>query len=132
MVRIEEGDGMAKDLMVELEDRPGTLADLGESMGSAGVNIEAIAGFRAGNAGILHVLVEDAEGAKRALENAGARIESERDVLVLDIEDRPGALGELARRIAAAGVNVDLVYVTAGGKLVIGADDLDAARNALG
>ena len=121
-----------KDIMVELEDRPGTLAELGESMGAAGVNIEGIAGFRAGNAGILHVLVEDGDAAKGALENAGARIEAERDVLVLDIANRPGGLGEVARKIADAGVNVDLVYVASGERIVIGADDLGAARSALG
>lgn len=120
-----------KDLMVELEDRPGTLADLGESMGAAGVNIEGIAGFRAGNAGILHVLVEDVGAARQALENAGARILADRDVLVLDIENRAGGLGEVARKIAEAGVNVDLVYVASGERIVIGADDLSAARSAL-
>lgn len=121
-----------KDLMVELEDRPGTLADLGESMGAAGVNMEGIAGFRAGNAGILHLLVEDANAAKDALENAGARIEAERDVLVLDVENRAGGLGEVARKIADAGVNVELIYVASGERIVIGADDLGAARRALG
>ena len=121
-----------KDVMVELEDRPGTLADLGESMGAAGVNIEGIAGFRAGDAGILHVLVDDGSAAREALENAGARIESERDVLVLDIENRPGGLGEVTRKIADAGVNIDLIYVASGERIVIGADDLGAARSALG
>ena len=121
-----------KDIMVELEDRPGTLADLGESMGAAGVNIEGIAGFRAGDAGILHVLVDDGSAAREALENAGARIESERDVLVLDIENRPGGLGEVTRKIADAGVNIDLIYVASGERIVIGADDLGAARSALG
>lgn len=122
---------MATDLTVILEDRPGTIADLGEAAGAAGVNIDGICGFPAGGRGVLHVLVENADAARSAFEGAGAQIEDEREVLVVDIEDRPGALGQTARRIADAGVNVDLLYLTAGGKLVIGAGDLDGARNAL-
>lgn len=122
---------MAKDLTVILEDRPGTIADLGEAAGAAGVNIEGICGFPAEGRGVLHVLVEDADAARSALEGTGAQVEDERDVLVVDIEDRPGAMGQLTRKIADAGVNVDLLYLTASGKLVIGADDLNGARGAL-
>jgi hypothetical protein len=61
----------------------------------------------------------------RALEEAGLEVSDELDVLVVDRENRPGSLGEYARRIADAGVNVDLLYAT---WVVIGADDLERAR----
>ena len=51
---------------------------------------------------------------------------------MVDVVDRPGSLGELARELAEANVNIDLAYTTFGGvRLVIATDDLDNARAAL-
>ena len=122
---------MAKDLTVSLEDRPGTLAALGEALGKAGVNIEGIGGFAVGGRGVAHLLVEDAAKARQALEGAGVTVEGEVDALVIDIEDRPGALGEVARKIADAGVNITFGYLATNNRLVLGADDVDKARTAL-
>lgn len=121
---------MAKDVTVELEDRPGTLADLGEALGNAGVNIDGGCGFPAGGRGIFHILVEDAAGARKAIEGAGLSVADERDVIVVDVTDKPGELGGIARRMADAGVNIDLIYLTARGQLVLGVDDLQKARSA--
>lgn len=121
---------MPKDLTVVLEDRPGTLAALGEALGKAGVNIEGICGVQAGERGVIHLLVEDGAAARRAVEAVGIEVRDERDVLVLEVQDRPGVLGAVARRIADAGVNVDLIYLATHTRLVIGADDLARARTA--
>ncbi len=123
---------MAKDLTVILEDRPGTLASLGEAAGSAGVNMEGAGGFVTEGRGVFHVLVEDAAAARSAFEGAGLEVRDERDVIVTDVEDRPGALGEIARKIADAGVNIDLLYIATGTRLVIGVDDVEKAQAALG
>ena len=83
--------------------------------------------------GIIHVLVldEEAEAAQRALKEAGMGVADDREVLVVDVED--GTLGELARSLGEASVNIELVYPAFGGmKLVIATDDLDSARAALG
>jgi hypothetical protein len=122
---------MATDLTVILEDRPGTLAALGEALGSADVNIEGVCGMRIEGQGIVHVLVEDAAAARSAIEQAGLQVREEREVVVVDVEDQPGALGQAARRIAAAGGNLDLVYLATNTRLVVGADDLDSVRGAL-
>jgi len=122
---------MARDLTVILEDRPGTLAAMGEALGRGGINIEGLCGFPSEGKGVLHILVEDAAAARQALEGVGIEVRGDRQVLVLQIEDRPGTLGELSRRIADAGINIDLVYVASNSRLVIGADDLDKARAAL-
>jgi hypothetical protein len=125
---------MPKDLTVVLQDRPGELARLGEATGSAGVNIQGMCAFTGEGRGIIHVLVDDpkASAARRALEDAGMGVADEREVLVVDMEDRPGTLGELARTLAEANVNIELVYTTFGGiKLVIATDDLESARAAL-
>jgi hypothetical protein len=122
---------MAKDLTVVLEDRPGTLAELGETLGKAGINIDAFCGLPCEGKGMIHILVEDAAGARRALEHAGLEVSSEREVLLLEAEDRPGRLGEVARKIAASGVNIDFIYKATQTKLVIGVDDLEKGRAAV-
>lgn len=122
---------MATDLTVILQNKPGTIADLAEAMGGAGINIQGGCGFPCGDEGILHILVEDGAAARAAAEAAGFEVRAERDVLVTDVEDRPGALGEITRKIATAGVNVDLVYLAADAKLVLGPDDVDKARASL-
>jgi hypothetical protein len=123
---------MAKDLTVILEDRPGTLADLGEATGGADINIDGICAATAEGKGTIHILVEDAAGARSALEDAGIEVSGERDVLVVEVEDRPGTMAEVARRLADAGVNIELAYTTFSGvRLVLGVDDLDKAREAV-
>jgi hypothetical protein len=127
---------MPKDLTVIIEDRPGTLADLGEATGKAGVNIDGMCGFPSEGKGVIHVLVEDADATRRALEGAGLEVRDERDVLILrqgtDIVDRPGQTGEIMRRLADEAINVDLIYATWKGDVVMGADDLTKAAETLG
>jgi hypothetical protein len=123
---------MAKNLTIALEDRPGILAELGEALGGAGVNIEGFCGYASEGRGILHLLVEDPAAARGALEGAGIDVQDERDVLVVDIEDRPGALGVISRRIANADVSLNLGYLATDTRLVLGADDLESVRRALG
>jgi hypothetical protein len=125
---------LAKDLTIILEDRPGELARLGQATGEAGVNIEGMCALTGEGRGVIHILVSDEKAsiAHKALEDAGMGVVDEREVLVTDIKDRPGTLGELARRLAEANVNIELVYTTFGGvRVVIATDDLDAARAAL-
>ncbi len=122
---------MPTDLTVILENRPGTFADLGEALGNAGINIDGVCGFPAGGEGVVHLLVEDAAGARRALEGAGLEVRAERDVVLVDVEDRPGELGRVCRRMAEAGVNLDLIYTSNRLQLVVGADDVGRARDAL-
>jgi hypothetical protein len=127
---------MPKDLTVILEDRPGTLADLGEATGKAGINIDGLCGFPFEGKGVIHILVEDADAARSALEGAGLDVRDERDVLILrhgiDIVDRPGQTGEIMRRLADEAINVDLVYANWKGDAVVGADDLSKVRETLG
>jgi hypothetical protein len=122
---------MARDLTIALEDRPGILAELGEALGGAGVNIEGFCGYASGGRGTLHLLFEDPAAARGALEGAGFEIQDERDVLIVDIEDRPGALGVVARRVANADVSLDLAYLATNTRLVLGAADLEAVRAAV-
>jgi len=122
---------MATDLLVVLQDRPGTLADLGEALGKAGVNIDGISGMAVAGEGFAHILVEDASAARQALQGSGIEVRSESDVVVVDVQDRPGTLGEIARKMADAGVNITFGYLATDTRLVLGADDVDKARSAL-
>jgi hypothetical protein len=120
---------MLKDLVAILpEDRPGTLAEACEALGRAGVNIDGCCELE----GYFHVLVEDVDAARRALEECGCDVGRPREVLVVSVDDRPGAAGALLRRIADAGVNVNFIYLTTSGpRLVLGAEDVERARTAL-
>ena len=125
---------MPTNLTVVLRDEPGQLATLGGATGAAGVNIEGMCAFTGEGRGIIHLLIADdaVDRAVTALESAGMAIADQRQVLVVDVTDRPGSLGELARELAAAGVNIELLYTTFGGvKVVIATDDLESARAAV-
>jgi hypothetical protein len=123
---------MAKNLTIEFEDEPGILAALGESLGSAGINIAGLCGYASGGRGTVHLLVDDAAAARSALDATAIDVVDERDVVVLDIQDRPGALGVFARRISNAGVSLNLAYLATNTRLVLGADDLGSLRRAIG
>jgi len=122
---------MPTDLTVVLQNTPGTFADMGEALGNAGINIDGVCGFPAGGEGIVHLLVEDATGARSSLEAAGLEVRAEREVVLVAVEDRPGELGRVCRKMADAGVNLDLVYTSNKLQLVLGADDAEKARAAL-
>lgn len=123
---------MATDLQLTLEDRPGALAGLGEALGAAGINIDGGCAVTGGGTGEVHILVEDAGSARAAIESTGMSVDAEREVLVVEAANQPGELGAAARKLAEAGVNIELYYVAAAAKLVFGVDDLQQARSALG
>lgn len=122
-----------QDLVVNLENKPGTLAQLGEAVGNAGINIEGVCGIAdaAGGAGEVHILVQSAQLARTALDEVGIACGGERDVEVVSIVDQPGELGRHLRKIADAGINVDLVYLATSTRLVVGSSDSDGLRSAL-
>ena len=125
---------MPINLTVILGDTPGELARLGIVMGDASVNIKGLAAFTGDGRGVIHLLIDDAdrERAVGALKDAMIGLADEREVLVVDIIDRPGTLGELTLELAEANVNVDLAYATFGEtQLVIATDDMQSARAAL-
>lgn len=121
-----------KDLTVVLEDRPGELAKLGEATGAAGINIEGMSADTREGRGVLHVLVEDARAAREAMSGAGIEVENERDALVVEVDDRPGTMAEVARKLADQGVNIEFAYATFGRcAVVFGVGDLERAQSAV-
>jgi hypothetical protein len=122
---------MVKDLSVILEDQPGALAKLGEALGKAEINIEGVVGMTVVGRGLIHLLVEEPQKARRALEANGIDVEGEREVLLIEVQDRPGVLGNIARRLAREDVNIELAYLATSNRLVLGVDDLEKARDIL-
>jgi hypothetical protein len=123
---------MAVDLVIDIENTPGALAQVATAISDAGVNIAAATCVGPGERAELHILVPHAEAVKHALAISHVAVTREREVVVVDVEDRSGVLADLTRKIAAAGVNLDLVYIATQNRIVFGADDLPALRAALG
>jgi hypothetical protein len=123
---------LAVDLVIDIENSPGALARVAAAISDAGVNIAAATCLGPGERAEVHSLVPPAEAAKHALAISHVAVSHERDVVVVDVEDRPGVLADLTRKVAAAGVDLDLVYVATRNRVVFGAADLDALRAALG
>jgi hypothetical protein len=122
---------LAYDLAIDIENTPGALAEVAAAISDAGVNIAAATCVGPAERAELHVLVPHAEAARHALAISHVAVSREREVVVVDVEDRPGVLADLTRRIAAAGVDLDLVYVATRDRVVFGAPDLAALRAAL-
>ena len=123
---------MAVDLVIDIENTPGALAQVAAAISDAGVNIAAATCVGPGERAELHILVPHAGAAKHALAISHVAVTREREVVVVDVEDHPGVLADLTRKIARAGVNVDLLYVATRNRVVFGAADLAALRAALG
>ncbi len=121
--------------IVNMENRPGTLADLGTALGDRGINISGLAGVSWDNAGSIAIVTNDDAGTRSVLEDREIEYRDV-DVVSASLEDRPGALGEVARRLANRGINVEVVMPTGvqGGRISVafGVDDPAGAREVLG
>ena len=124
---------MRTEVVVELDDKIGALAGLGELLGGQGVNIRALAVVRmAEGRALAHLVVEPADVAVRVLREHDLVPERVREVLSVTLEDEPGALGRYCRRLAEASINLEAVYLAGernGAKeLVLAVSDLETAR----
>lgn len=122
---------MAIDLVIHVDNEPGALARVATAVSDAGVNLAAATCTGPREKADLHILVKHAEAAKRVLAISGLNVLEEREVVVVDAEDRPGALADLARKVAKAGIDLDLVYVATGTRIVFGSPDIDGLKAAL-
>lgn len=125
---------MLEEIVVTVEDRPGLLADIGELLGNAGVNIETLGAYDHDDHGVIHLVVDDGEDASELLSSNGFKVELTRPVLSATLDDRPGELGRYCRRLFDAGVVISSAYVAKrlGGEteVILAVDDLDAAQEA--
>lgn len=124
---------MLEEIIIKIgEDRPGILADIGEILGKADVNIETLSASDYNGQGVMHLVVDDGEEAAELLQANGYKIEGARPVLTTTLDDRPGELGRYCRKLTDSGVMISAAYVSkrTGGEteLIIAVDDLEAAQ----
>jgi hypothetical protein len=123
---------VSTDLVIEIENEPGALARVAAAVSDAGVNLAAATCIGPGDRAELHILVPHAEAVRHALAITNVAVTREREVVVVDVEDRPGELADIARRVAKEGINLDLVYVATQNRVVLGSPDIDKLRLAVG
>jgi hypothetical protein len=123
---------VAVDLVIDVDNTPGALAEVAAAISDAGVNIAAATCIGPGDRAELHILVPHAGAARHALAISHLAVSREREVVVVDVQDRPGVLADLTRKVARAGVDLDLVYVATRNRIVFGATDIDGLKAALG
>ena len=119
------------DLVIDIENSPGALAEVAAAISDAGVNIAAATCLGPGERAELHILVPHPGAVRHLLGISHLAVSREREVVVVDVEDRPGVLADLARKIARAGVDLDLLYVATQNRVVFGSPDLAALKAAL-
>jgi hypothetical protein len=118
-----------KDLTIALENRPGALAEMGDALGRAGVSIEGGGAFVVNGHGVGHFLFENGTAARRALETAGIHVLEERDVLIQRLNQaETGQLGKITRRMAEAGVNIEVLYSDHDHQLILVVDNTAKGR----
>jgi prepilin-type processing-associated H-X9-DG protein len=102
---------------------------MGEALGQAGVSIEGGGAWVVDGRGVAHFLFADGSAARAALENAGIRVIAERDVVVQRLKQAvPGQLGQLTRRMADAGVNIEVLYSDHDHQLILVVNDVEQGR----
>ncbi len=124
---------MSVDIVIEVENKPGAIAALAAAVSDAGVNLAAATFTGNGDKAQLHILVPHSEPVWHALAvTHSAVVAREHEVVVVEVEDNPGVLADLTRKIADAGVNIDTLYVATNNRVVFGSADLAGLKAALG
>lgn len=117
---------MATEFTVELAHRPGTLAEMAYALEEAGITIEALHGSVIDDQGIVSFITDDSAATASRLEEAGFDFDT-REVLIVNVLNKPGSLAELALVMADAGINIEAVYVMSDGHVVLAVNDLTGA-----
>jgi hypothetical protein len=113
-----------RDLTIALENRLGALAEMGEVLGRAGVSIEGGGAWLANGTVAAHFLFQDGVAARHALETAGIRVLDNREALVMRLnQQEAGQLGKISRRMAEAGINIEVMYSDHNHQLILVVDD---------
>ncbi len=124
----------AKELKVRVPDRPGMLGEIASALGEKKVNLRAVNAWIEGAEGVVRIVADKHAAAKKVLDARGWHPE-EREVLELELPDKPGALGEVASALGRAGVNITHVFVGTGGArkatVFLGVSDVAAALKAV-
>ena len=96
-----------------INDRPGELAKVTDALAMNGVNIMAIASERCENP-IIRIVTDDEQSTRSALKKANMKFK-ENELIVIELQDRPGELSKMAKKLAKSGVNVESIHILSKG-----------------
>lgn len=127
--------GVVKQLCINVENRPGALAEVCSELGKKAVNINGIQGSHPQRDNSIRLLVHPIEAARKVLDSMKLKYVEEQ-ALAIHLAERPGALGRITRKLAENGINVDYIYgsIEKGSQralIVLGVSDIEAASKLL-
>ncbi len=122
---------MAIEFEVSLSNQRGSLARLATVLGDAAVNIEAIQGRSGRTESVVHFITDNPDHAAHVLDEAHLPF-TRKDVVIVRVLDQPGMLGDVALVMSEAGINIESVYVTTKGHVVLAVDDVRGAVQVAG
>lgn len=117
---------MLTDLRIVLPNRPGAVTTLCGALSDAGINVEGLCGdLRPGERwGYIHLAVEAGEETRRVIEEAGYEVTTTRSVHMVPITNEPGELARVLGEYSDKGLNVDVIYIASGNRLVVSTEDM--------
>ena len=101
---------ISKEIVVTAENKVGVLADISKILADHGINIEGVAGYEIGNEAKIMIVAEDTLRAKEALERAGYKKMTEHEIVIVDLENKPGALKSITAKMAAEKIDIKYIY----------------------
>ena len=116
----------AYDFTIVVPHSKGSLATLAEELGREKINIEGLCAVEHNGSVVFHLLTTDKAATNRAVTNVGYKVTRESEVMVERIDNQPGMLGKVTRRLADAGINLTTVYLATDTRLVLGCENLSA------
>jgi len=118
-----------QDIEILLENKPGALALMGETLGKHKIGLEGGGVFQNGDFSIAHFLVEEAERAKEELSKVQIKVVAINDVIIQKLrQDVPGQLGMFCRKMADANVNILVQYSDHSNQLIVVVDDHEKGK----
>lgn len=96
-------------LMISVNNKAGTLAEVTHIVSSSGINMVAVCAYAIDNKGFINFVAEDNKKAKRLLEEKGYNVREE-EVVIVSLGNKPGTLQAVCEKIADEGIDLDLIY----------------------
>jgi len=97
--------------LVDLENKPGALAGVAEALGAKGINITGVAGASCGDSGRAAITTADDAAARQVFQTLKLPFK-EYEATEVSLAHSPGTLGQAARRLSDAGVNIEAIMPT--------------------
>ena len=104
---------LGKELVVTVPNKIGILANISKILADHGINIEGVAGYAANNEAKIMLVASDTLRAKEALVKAGYKMTKENEIVIVDLENKPGALKGISAKLADAKIDIKYTYGTA-------------------